>query len=111
MAFTYLVLNALVIFGGWFLFKDFIKKPAKNWWILLAVLLLLTAVFDNIMIAAGLFEYDPRRILGIYIGLAPIEDFFYAVLACLLIPAAWRRFGPTGQKQAFTKRNEQWGNK
>jgi lycopene cyclase domain-containing protein len=86
---------------GWFFFRNYIHTPTKNWWITLAAVVVLTAIFDNIMIAAGLFEYDSRFLLGIYIGLAPIEDFFYAVLACLLIPAAWSRFSAseTHQKQ------------
>jgi lycopene cyclase domain-containing protein len=52
-----------------------------------AVLVALTAVFDNIMIAAGLFTYPAEQISGVRIGLAPIEDFSYAVCAAFLIPA------------------------
>jgi lycopene cyclase domain-containing protein len=52
-----------------------------------AVLVVLTAVFDNLMIAAGLFTYPPESISGIRIGLAPIEDFAYPVCAAFLVPA------------------------
>jgi lycopene cyclase domain-containing protein len=52
-----------------------------------AVLVILTAVFDNVMIAAGLFTYPEEHISGIRIGLAPIEDFSYAVCAAFLVPA------------------------
>lgn len=52
-------------------------------------LMALTAVFDNIMIAAGLFTYPPEHLSGIRIGLAPIEDFSYAVCAAFLVPAVW----------------------
>jgi lycopene cyclase domain-containing protein len=51
------------------------------------VLIVLTAVFDNAMIAAGLFTYPAERISGVRIGLAPIEDFAYAVCAAFLVPA------------------------
>jgi small toxic polypeptide LdrA/B/C/D len=53
------------------------------------VLLVLTAVFDSIMIAAGLFGYADGTRLGPTIGLAPIEDFAYPVAAVLLVPAVW----------------------
>ena len=54
-----------------------------------AVLVLLTAVFDNLMIAADLFSYPPELISGARIGLAPIEDFAYAVCAAFLVPAVF----------------------
>ncbi len=57
------------------------------------VLLLLTAVFDNVMIAAGLFWYNPDRISGAFIGSAPLEDFAYTVAAVLLLPALWMLLG------------------
>ncbi|TFD65256.1 lycopene cyclase domain-containing protein [Cryobacterium ruanii] len=55
----------------------------------LTLTLLLTAVFDNLMIGAGLFSYDPDHISGLFIGLAPIEDFAYPLAAALLLPALW----------------------
>ena len=54
-----------------------------------AVLVVLTAVFDNLMIAADLFSYPPQLISGARIGLAPIEDFAYAVCAAFLVPAVF----------------------
>jgi lycopene cyclase domain-containing protein len=53
------------------------------------VLLLLTAVFDNLMIRAGLVAYDDAQRLGWSIGVAPVEDFAYTVLAVLMLPATW----------------------
>jgi lycopene cyclase domain-containing protein len=67
-------------------------KPSKAWWTTLIVLLILTAIFDSIIIAAGIVEYSPNKILGIYLGFAPIEDFFYAVLAVIIVPALWNVF-------------------
>lgn len=54
-----------------------------------AVLLLLTAVFDNLMIAAGLFDYADARISGLRIGRAPVEDFCYPLAGVLLLTAVW----------------------
>jgi lycopene cyclase domain-containing protein len=53
------------------------------------VLVVLTAVFDNVMIAAGLFRYPDDLTSGVRIGLAPLEDFSYAVCAAFLVPAVF----------------------
>lgn len=53
------------------------------------VLVLLTAIFDNLMIAADLFTYPEHLISGIRIGLAPIEDFAYPVCAAFAVPAVF----------------------
>lgn len=59
-----------------------------------AALVLLTAVFDNVMIAVGLFEYADSVISGLRLGLAPIEDFAYPVAAVILLPSLWILFAP-----------------
>ena len=51
------------------------------------VLIALTAVFDNVMIAVGLFTYPEQHLSGIRVGLAPIEDFAYPLCAAFLVPA------------------------
>ncbi|GAA1470255.1 lycopene cyclase domain-containing protein [Microbacterium thalassium] len=53
------------------------------------VLIALTALFDNVMIAAGLFSYPAEHLSGLRIGLAPLEDFSYAVCAAFLVPAVF----------------------
>jgi lycopene cyclase domain-containing protein len=53
------------------------------------VLLVLTAIFDNVMIAAGLFSYNPDTITGLFLRLAPLEDFAYPTAAVLMLPALW----------------------
>ena len=58
------------------------------------VLVALTAVFDNLMIAAGLFTYPESLISGVRIGLAPIEDFAYPVCAAFLVPAVFTLLAP-----------------
>ncbi|MFC4138912.1 MULTISPECIES: lycopene cyclase domain-containing protein [unclassified Microbacterium] len=55
-----------------------------------AALVALTAVFDNLMIAAGLFAYaEDQRVSGLTLGAAPIEDFAYPLAAVILLPALW----------------------
>jgi len=51
------------------------------------VLIALTAVFDNVMIAVGLFTYPEQHLSGIRVGLAPIEDFAYPLCAAFFVPA------------------------
>ena len=46
-------------------------------------------VFDNVMIAAGLFDYGHELLVGAYVGQAPVEDFAYPLGSALLLPALW----------------------
>lgn len=90
---TYLVLN--IIFCGVVLalLRPRIRRPSHSWTLMAAVLLVLTAIFDSLIIWAGIVGYDMHKILGIYVGLAPIEDFFYAVFAAVIVPLLWNKFG------------------
>ena len=82
---TYLTLNAyylgiLVVFyflsGAWKQFGLHLHS--------FAAMLVGTAIFDNAIIGFGLVAYDETKILGIKIGLAPIEDFAYSIAVVLL---------------------------
>jgi lycopene cyclase domain-containing protein len=57
------------------------------------VLLVLTAAFDNVLVATGIVGYDPGRISGVLVGVAPIEDFAYAIAAVVLLPSLWELVG------------------
>ena len=58
------------------------------------VLVVMTAVFDNVLVGVGIVAYDPARISGIRIGVAPIEDFAYALAAVVLLPSLWSLLTP-----------------
>lgn len=60
----------------------------------MAVLLILTVVFDNLMVAAGLVGYDDSNNLGIFLGRIPIEDLFYSVFVVLVVTAFWPKKAP-----------------
>ena len=68
-------------------------RLVRRWWapllIAAVVVLALTAVFDNIMIGAGLMTYTEANISGARLGLVPLEDFTYPLAALLLLPALW----------------------
>lgn len=90
---TYLVLN-LVLFVSIFLFlpKQW-KLPPKAFWVTLGGLIVLTAVFDPIIVALDIVAYDETKLLGVYWFGAPVEDFFYAVYAAIIVPLIWIKLG------------------
>jgi lycopene cyclase domain-containing protein len=59
----------------------------------LIVLLAFTAVFDNLIVGLGIVAYDPAKISGVFIGVAPIEDFAYSIAAVLILPTLWGVLG------------------
>ena len=73
---------------------------AVPWWIAAAVMMTLTAVFDNAIIGFGLVDYDPALISGVRLGFAPIEDFAYTLAALLIVPALWHMMEPRVRKAA-----------
>ena len=58
------------------------------------IVLILTAVFDNVLVATGIVGYDPALISGAKIGVAPLEDFAYAIAAVVLLPSLWSLLTP-----------------
>ena len=75
-----------------------LSKRGPRWasvGLVLGVVLLMTAVFDNVMIGVGLVGYSPEKISGLFIGIAPLEDFAYAIAAVVLLPSLWTLTGPS----------------
>ena len=62
-----------------------LRRPGRLFWVSLAgaavLLVVLTAVFDNVMIASGIMTYTE------------LEDFAYPVAGVLLLPALWLLLG------------------
>jgi lycopene cyclase domain-containing protein len=94
---TYWALNAILL--GAVALVAFVavarRRPPRALALLLTLgaLLVTTAVFDNVMIAAGLVAYSPSSISGAFVGLAPLEDFAYAIAAAVLLPSVWVLLG------------------
>jgi lycopene cyclase domain-containing protein len=82
-----------------------VRRPGRRWWLCTAavagVLLVLTAVFDSLMIAADLFRFDESRLLGWHVILAPVEDFAWPLASALALPALWELLGrrPAGEER------------
>jgi lycopene cyclase domain-containing protein len=93
---TYFVLNLFFLLTLLMFIPKKIHRPARAWWTTLVIILALTAIFDPLIIAAHIVEYDPSKILGIRWFGAPIEDFFYAVYAVCLVPLVWIRLEERG---------------
>jgi lycopene cyclase domain-containing protein len=53
-------------------------------------MLVLTAIFDNLIVAAGIVGYDQSKLFGVNVGVVPIEDFAYTVVAILMVPTIWK---------------------
>lgn len=90
---TYLLLNLVFIFFVVIALGLKPGRPSWPWLICLISLLGLTLIFDNVIIALQIVGYDHSKLLGIYAGIAPIEDFMYAILSVILITAIWQRLG------------------
>jgi lycopene cyclase domain-containing protein len=83
---NYLGLNAIFLLALFLLAIPFFNKlPWRAIGFATVALLLITAIFDNVIIGLGIVAYDESLISGIKIGLAPIEDFAYSLAAPLLI--------------------------
>jgi lycopene cyclase domain-containing protein len=55
--------------------------------------LVMTLVFDNLIILFGIVGYDEALISGAKLGVAPIEDFSYTLVGLVLIPLTWELLG------------------
>lgn len=92
---TYFLVNICFLLGVMVCCRLLPRRVSRRTLLTLLIILALTAVFDSIIVGFGIVAYDPTLISGIFIGNAPVEDFFYALLAVILVPTVWKRFGGT----------------
>lgn len=91
---TYVILNSIFLAAlgiAWLILKP--KLSIRRVYVTVAIILFFTAVFDSLIVGLGIVDYDFSKTLGIFIGTAPIEDFFYAIMAGILIPLVWTIIG------------------
>ncbi|AWB82007.1 lycopene cyclase domain-containing protein [Corynebacterium yudongzhengii] len=89
---TYLVISLpflLVAALVWLRRRRAYPRQGRITLAVLAVVLVLTIIFDNLMIYFGNVDYGEEQNLGISLGLVPIEDLFYPIFATLIIAAFW----------------------
>lgn len=76
------------------------RHYVSTWAAATVALLVLTAVFDNVMMAAGLFDFGSEEISGIRLGRMPLEDFLYPLAGALLLAGCWQMLsGSRGSKE------------
>jgi len=95
---TYLLMNLSFMLIAFVVLNVFVRKtPWKTvLWAMLSMLLL-TLIFDNVIIGLDIVAYDPEKVSGVFLGLAPIEDFAYTVVAVLAVSSIWHKM--TGTKK------------
>lgn len=94
---TYLILNLIflvVVLGALVVSRSLVLNRAV--YMTLVILIGFTIIFDSFIVLAGIVAYDWDKLLGITIGAAPVEDFFYALLAVFMIPGLWKLFEKRG---------------
>ena len=100
---TYLLLNAVFIAVSLFALLLVPKNRWPAYLVAMVPMLALTAIFDNLIIASGIVAYDANKISGLFIGLAPVEDFAYTIAAVLIVPSVWSAMTKRSKKQAEKK--------
>ncbi len=88
---TYIILNLIFLSVVTLALRIKWRRPSKAWWVTLGVSIVLTAIFDSVIVGTNIVAYNPDNILGITIGTAPIEDFFYAIAASVIVPTIWMK--------------------
>lgn len=92
----YIILSLIMSLFGLLLAYALTKRTLfsdKKLRLTLFALLVLTAIFDSLIIASGIVAYNTDYILNIYVGKAPIEDFMYTIVVVPLSVALWRFYG------------------
>lgn len=86
MTYPLLTLVVLLLFSIY----AWLMRRWINWRFLVPAsifMIAMTAIFDNVIIASGIVDYDYEKTLGPRIWLAPIEDFAYTLVALVLLPS------------------------
>jgi lycopene cyclase domain-containing protein len=86
---NYLILNLIFVAVS---LLALVLVPKNHWpayLVGLVPMLILTAIFDNAIVASGIVAYDPSKISGVMIGVVPIEDFAYTIAAVAIVPSVW----------------------
>lgn len=61
----------------------------RQMWYVLVGMLILTAIFDQLLTGIPIVTYNEATMLNIKIGYAPIEDFLYTIAGVIGIGSIW----------------------
>jgi lycopene cyclase domain-containing protein len=94
--FTYLLMSlpflGMVLVLDYFVLKTRVVRT-KQCWQVVAIMVGLTAVFDQVLAGLPIVHYNEAKTLGLYIWHAPIEDFLYPVAAVIGLASLDRKYG------------------
>lgn len=76
----------LALLGAVVLRRQSKRLPLVAMTLTLLIMLTLTLIFDNIMIAVDLYRYPEENFSNITLGLVPLEDFSYPIFTALVLP-------------------------
>lgn len=57
----------------------------KDFWIVLGIMMVFTAIFDQLLTGLPIVNYNEANISGIRFFFAPIEDFSYTIAGVILM--------------------------
>lgn len=90
---TYIVLNLLFMLSAFVLLPLRRKVNTRAWWRMALIVVVLTLVFDPVIVGLSIVAYDPAKLLGVSFFGAPIEDVCYAIYAAAVVPLVWYMIG------------------
>ena len=87
---NYLALNVIFMLIAFVILNVVVRKSPWKLigWTLLSMVLV-TLIFDNVIVALGIVDYDSNKISGLVLGLVPIEDFAYTIVSVLAVSSIW----------------------
>ena len=87
---NYLALNVVFTLIAFVILNVIVRKsPWKLIGWTLLTMVLVTLIFDNVIVALGIVDYDTDKISGLVLGLVPIEDFAYTIVSVLAVSSIW----------------------
>lgn len=87
---NYLALNVVFMLIAFVILNVSVRKsPWKIIGWTLLTMVLVTLIFDNVIVALGIVDYDTDKISGLVLGLVPIEDFAYTIVSVLAVSSIW----------------------
>lgn len=110
MTFIYAGLDLLFALLALLVFRNgFRGLNARAVLVTLVGVTLLTLGFDNLIVGLHIVAYHQFLTLNLTVPIAPIEDFSYAVVGALALPAIWNLlagFDKTAAKQETSEDTE-----
>lgn len=65
----------------------------RQCWIVMIVMLVMTAVFDQFLTGLPIVHYNESHMINVRLGYAPIEDFMYTIAAVIGLGSLMKKYG------------------